>query len=115
MKFEYLFFVLFSLPIIKDSIQAFRTKKWLDVVSLLMTLPFLFFFVTSCILGGSAGRDAATNYELYEAGHYYLVSHGTYTEVSYSQFKFMEVTEIIGLSSFAIAFILAIVKHVRKA
>ena len=103
---------LFLLVFIKDAIKAALAKKWLDVLAFLLFLPFLFFFLTSCILGGSAFHDAQTDYALYQTGHYYLFSHGTYTEVSYSQFKFMETVEIVGISTFVIGFIIVVIRQI---
>lgn len=72
----------------------------------MLFLPFEFFFFISLLLGGSAlFNDAAIDYELYQSGHYYLVSHGQWTEVSYGEYIFVFVSEIVGISTFVIAFV----------
>lgn len=67
-------------------------------------IPFLVFFVASVCLGGSALHDAATDYELYEAGRYYLCSHGDYTEVAYGVYLFMMILEIVSFALVGFAF-----------
>lgn len=72
--------------------------------SLLAVIPFLVFFLSNVCLGGSALHDAEMDYELYEAGHYYLCSHGTYTEVAYGIYLFMMVLEIVSFALIGFAF-----------
>ena len=71
--------------------------------SLLAVIPFLVFFLSNVCLGGSALHEAETAYELYEAGHYYLCSHGTYTEVTYGVYLFMMILEIVSFALFGFA------------
>ena len=71
--------------------------------SLLAVIPFLVFFLSNVCLGGSALHEAETAYELYEAGHYYLCSHGTYTEVTYGIYLFMMILEIVSFALFGFA------------
>ena len=72
--------------------------------SLLAVIPFLVFFLSNVCLGGSALHEAETAYELYEAGHYYLCSHGTYTEVTYGIYLFMMILEIVSFALCGFAF-----------
>ena len=71
--------------------------------SLLAAVPFLLFFIANVCLGGSALHEAETAYELYEAGRYYLCSHGTYTEVTYGVYLFMMILEIVSFALFGFA------------
>ena len=80
-----------------------RPVKRVTLNSLLAAIPFLLFFVTNVCLGGSALHEAETAYELYEAGHYYLCSHGTYTEVAYGVYLFMMILEIVSFALFGFA------------
>lgn len=96
------------------TIKAIRQKKYSDLLLLLLTIPFFVFFISACFLGGDALNDAAKNYPLYQQGHYYLVNHGRYTEVSQPVFIYMQIIEIIGLISFGIAFILSVISD-RKS
>ena len=80
-----------------------RPVKRVMLNSLLAAIPFLLFFVANVCLGGSALHEAETAYELYEAGHYYLCSHGTYTEVAYGVYLFMMILEIVSFALFGFA------------
>lgn len=80
-----------------------RPVKRVMLNSLLAAIPFLLFFVANVCLGGSALHEAETAYELYEAGHYYLCSHGTYTEVTYGIYLFMMILEIVSFALFGFA------------
>ena len=75
-----------------------RPVRHVTLNSLLAAIPFLLFFVANVCLGGSALHEAETAYELYEAGHYYLCSHGTYTEVAYGVYLFMMSLEIVSFA-----------------
>ena len=81
-----------------------RPVRHVTLNSLLAAVPFLLFFVANVCLGGSALHEAETAYELYEAGHYYLCSHGTYTEVAYGIYLFMMVLEIVSFALCGFAF-----------
>jgi hypothetical protein len=80
---------------------------------MVLMVPFFVFWVFSASLGGSAWNDAETNYELYEVGHYYLVSHGTYTEVSYGSYLCVKILEAVGIISWAACFVISLIKHFR--
>ena len=60
-------------------------------------------------------NDAATEYELYQAGHYYLVSHGQWTEVSHGKYIVALISEIVGISSFVIAVVLNLIRILSGA
>ncbi len=51
-------------------------RPWLIVIVALGVINFAVFFVVALIIGGDAVNGYAAN------GHYYLASHGRYTEVS---------------------------------
>ena len=80
-----------------------RPVKRVMLNSLLAAIPFLLFFVANVCLGGSALHDAETDYALYKAGHYYLCSHGDYTEVAYGVYLFMMILEIVSFALFGFA------------
>ena len=80
-----------------------RPVRHVTLNSLLAVIPFLVFFLSNVCLGGSALHEAETAYELYEAGHYYLCSHGTYTEVTYGIYLFMMILEIVSFALFGFA------------
>ena len=113
MVIAYLLFAWFSVSHIISAIKSIKSKNYFDTVIAVLSLPFLIFFISSIILGGSAFTDAAADYELYQAGHYYLMSHGDFTEVTYEQFQYMKVIEIIGIGTFLINFILAAIRHAQ--
>ena len=74
-------------------------------------LMFSVFMESMIVCGGSAFLgDASVDYELYEAGHYYLCSHGNYTEVSYEIYTYMQIIEIVGMVFWAVGFVLALIK-----
>ena len=80
-----------------------KPVKRVTLNALLAVIPFLVFFLSNVCLGGSALHEAETAYELYEAGHYYLCSHGTYTEVTYGIYLFMMILEIVSFALFGFA------------
>ena len=91
--------VCLYLNIFRMIVSCVKNKQYLGLIYALMSLPFLIFMSSSMMLGGSAFNGAATEYELYQAGHYYLVNHGAYTEVTKSQYLYMKIIEIIGIST----------------
>ena len=114
MVIAYLLFAWFSVSHIISAIKSIKSKNYFDTLIAVLSLPFLIFFISSIILGGSAFNDAAADYELYQAGHYYLVSHGDFTEVTYGQYQYMKIIEIVGIGTFLITFILAAIKNFRN-
>ena len=109
MIFDYLIIAFVFFLTVKSIFKTIKTKKYRELLRCLAFVPFQFFFFVSIILGGSAFNDAATEYESYQAGHYYLVNHGQWTEVSYGVYNFVLISEIVGISTFVIAFLWALV------
>ena len=97
-------FVFLSTLAVGFLYTLWRPVKRVTLNSLLAAIPFLLFFVANVCLGGSALHEAETAYELYKAGHYYLCSHGTYTEVTYGIYLFMMILEIVSFALFGFAF-----------
>jgi hypothetical protein len=102
----YLIIALTFFFTIKGIIQSIKSKKTFDLLVCLLFIPFQFFFFITLLFGGSAFNDAATEYELYQIGHYYLESHGRWTEVSYGKYILALISEIVGISTFIIGFAL---------
>lgn len=90
------------------------SKKYTDLLILLLFIPFLVFLFSTMILGGSAFNNASTDYELYQADHYYLCSHGNYTEVTCGTFLYAKISEVIGIISFGVVFVISIVKNANN-
>lgn len=109
--FAYLVMALIFFSTIQAIIKNIKTKNYLGMLSGLLTIPFQFFFFISLLFGGGALHDAATEYELYQVGHYYLRSHGHWTEVPYWKYVFVLVSEIVGILTFLIAFCLGYVSY----
>lgn len=99
---------------IKGIIQSIKSKKTLDLLVCLLFIPFQFFFFITLLFGGSALNDAETEYELYQAGHYYFVSHGQWTEVSHGKYVVALISEIVGISTFIIAFVMGLIRVFTK-
>ncbi|MBQ7390930.1 MAG: hypothetical protein IJW02_07510 [Clostridia bacterium] len=89
-------------------VKCLIEKKYLAALHGALMIPFMLFFVSSVILGGSAFNDAAKDYESYREGAYYLVNHGDYTEVTRVQHQYMKCIQIIGFAGFALDIILII-------
>ena len=98
MNFAYVILAAVAVSTVNAAWKAITTKNYATLIPLLLSIPFFAFFVVSLFLGGSAFHDAETDYELYEAGHYYLCSHGTYTEVTYGVYLFMMILEIVSFA-----------------
>lgn len=97
--------IVINLGNIGSLVYAFIRRSPFGIISSFAMLIFMVFMDSALIFGGSAAHGAATNYELYEAGHYYLVNHGNYTEVSYEVFRYMEIIEPVGIIAFVVGFI----------
>jgi len=86
-----------------------EVEKGIDIARIVLTgvgfLAFIVFFVLSGKLGGSSAGDsyASWGYENYEAGQYYLVSHGRFTLVTYRTWIRMKVFEQIAITLFLVA------------
>ncbi len=115
MYFGYFIIALIFFFTIKGVIQSIKSKKLFDLLVGLLFIPFQFFFFITLLFGGSAFNDAATEYDLYQAGHYYLVSHGQWTEVSHGKYIIALISEIVGISTFIIAFALSLIRALSGA
>lgn len=105
MPFGYVFLILILAVLVWDSVKAIRQKKWLRALVALFALPLLVFFASELYYGGSAAKDAATQYANYIPGHFYVMEHGNYTEVSAAVFHRMQVLETVAMISFAVGFV----------
>ena len=105
MPFGYVFLIFFLGVLLWDSVKAIRQRKWLRVIGALLALPLLAFFAAEGIYGGSAATDAATQYADYIPGHFYVMEHGNYTEVSSVVFHRMQALETTAMISFAAGFV----------
>ena len=103
--------VIINIGVIFSFFRAIVQRKPMDAIMCFCMLLFLAFLDCSLYFGGSAFNSAETQYELYEAGHYYLSSHGNYTEVSLQIYNFMKVSEVVGTVAFAFAFLTAIIRN----
>jgi len=112
MKVFHIISLIMGVGLVTSSIKAIKEKKYLDLITLLLLFTFFLFFYISVIWGGSAFNDAQANYENYQAGCYYLMSHGEYTEVAYWQYLFMMVLEVVGVSSIPLSILWAIVREI---
>ena len=113
MTWVYVFFAIFAVNMVYSVWKTVAAKRYRDLIPLVLMVPFFVFWVFSASLGGSAWNQAETNYELYEVGHYYLVSHGTYTEVSYGSYLCVKILEVVGIISWAACFVISLIKHFR--
>jgi len=111
----YIVFILAIFSTICGIFKAIKKKSITDLFLSILPFPFFFCFFLGVISGGSALNDAQNDYELYEAGHYYLESHGTWTEVSRDRYLFVFISEIIGFSTLAICFILGIIRDIKRS
>ncbi len=106
--------ILMTAAVLWDTVRELREKRSLAALCGMLVLPWLVFCAAALIKGGSAWNDAEHQFAAYQAGHYYLMSHGNYTEVSQAVFQSMRVLEIIGWGSFAAWIIAAIVLRARR-
>ena len=114
MFYLYLIFIIACLLIARGIIKAIKEKSIKGVFVSLLPFPFFFCFFVGVLSGGSALHNAANDYELYQAGHYYLTSHGIWTEVSYERYLFVLVSEIIGFSSLAFTTVLSLLHLIKQ-
>ena len=114
MLLVYIVFILAIISTIRGIFKAIKKKSIKDLFLSILPFPFFFCFFLGVISGGSALNNAQNDYELYQAGHYYLESHGKWTEVSYSRYMFVFISEIIGFSSLAITLILGIIQNIKS-
>lgn len=99
--FGYFVLGLILVVMIRDTVNQIRQKKWLRVLGAVFMLPMLAFFAAEGAYGGSAAKDAATQYVGYIPGHFYVMEHGNYTEVSAAVFRRMQALETVAYISFA--------------
>ena len=95
MTVVYLLGMVFCIVSIYSMINDFRKKQWIKGLCNLLILPWVAFIAISTALGGSVFNDAEHVFSGYQVGHYYLQSHGTFTEVSADVFHRMRVLEIV--------------------
>jgi uncharacterized membrane protein YgdD (TMEM256/DUF423 family) len=105
--------VILSVSATVNLIKSIQKKKLIEIIPAISTIIFLVFMISSLFLGGSANNDAANNYELYEEGCYYLISHNRYTKVTYEQYQYMKIIEPIGIISFLIGFICLFINNIK--
>ena len=110
----YIFSGVFIILLIITFIQSIKQKNYLNLIINVFMLFFMIFLTSSLKLGGTIAEDAASKYELYEEGCYYLVSHNNYTKVTYEQYQYMKIIEIIGKVSFFISFGLSIFNNYKE-
>lgn len=109
MFFTIVFIFLFLIDITFKIIYAIKSKHYSSLLIILFVIPWLVFFFSADFLGGSAFNEASSSYSEYVEGHYYLFSHGVYTEVTYNQFLYMKIIEIVGNISWLLGFVISII------
>ncbi len=110
----YAFSFAFVIVLIIDFIKVIKQKDYLSLIIHILLFIFIVFLTSSFKLGGTIAEDAASNYELYEEGCYYLVSHNNYTKVTFKQYQYMKIIEIVGKISFFLSFGLSIFNNYKK-
>ena len=110
----YSFLLAFVPVLIIDFIKAIKQKDYLNLIIHILLFIFIVFLTSSFKLRGTIAEDAASNYELYEEGCYYLVSHNNYTKVTFKQYQYMKIIEIVGKISFFLSFGLSIFNNYKK-
>lgn len=112
--FGYLFFAVVWLSSIRGIIKLVKEKDVIGLLSCIFLLIFSYGLFIGFMFGGSALHDASNDYELYQSGHYYLSSHGIWTEVSYGRYLFVLISEIIGFLSFIPCMVLSIIYSIKQ-
>ena len=107
----HIIFIVFCFNFLFGIIKAIKEKSIKKMLVLFLFFLFVLSFYTAVLSGGSAFHNAENQYELYQEGKYYLVSHGNWTEVSYPKYLFVFLFEIIGFSSLIIASILSFFRN----
>lgn len=110
----YLVFIIACFSTANAIVKAIKEKNTKGLLESILPFPFFFCCFVGILSGGSAFHDAASDYEFYQTGHYYLVSHGVWTEVSHERYLFVLISEIIGFSSLALSFVLAIIRDKKQ-
>ena len=109
MIFEYILAFIIIFFTVYRVIYAIKSKCYSNLITLFLVIPFMVFLFSAIYLGGSAFNSASTKYDLYQDGHYYLIDHNKYTEVTYNQFVYMKIIQVIGTVSFYISLVIAVV------
>lgn len=107
----YAIIALIFLFTVKSIFRSIRERNTSTLVCCLLLLPIQFFFFVSLLLGGSALQTAG--YEGHLEGHYYLVSHGQWTEVSHGQYLLVLGFEIAGIFTTVLAVVLSTLRALR--
>ena len=106
--FLIIFFCIFFSNL-KVLILNIKNRNALGILITLLSLPFAIFVLSAFLLGGTPFNNASSEYELYQAGRYYLESHNVYTEVTRAQYVYMQIIQIVGIGTFFIECILCII------
>lgn len=110
----YLIFIILCLSSAREILLAIRKKNCGNLILSILLVSFFFAFFVGLLSGGSALHDAKNEYDLYQAGHYYLVSHGNWTEVSRGTYMLVLVSEVIGFASLGLTFLLCILRDWKR-
>lgn len=114
MFLTYFIFIVASIDLALRIVIAVKAKTMTPLWPSLLAFPFFFCMFVGILSGGSALHNAPEEYDLYREGCYYLTSHGSWTEVSRQTYLFVLVSEIIGFSSLAIAFVFSIIRNRKE-
>ncbi len=114
MIFAYFIFALTLLASIRGVIEFVKKKDVIVLLTSIFAILFSWGIFIGIIFGGSALHDASNDYELYQSGHYYLSSHGIWTEVSIGKYLFVLISEIVGFLSFISCIVLSIIYYIRR-
>ena len=115
MYITYLVFTVFILALLGIVVYAASKKQYLDMFIFFFILAFSVTSLITLICGGSAFHNAESDCPLYQSGHYYLVSHGVWTDVTYQKYLLVLISEITGIVSFVVGFVLCIIREIRKS
>ena len=90
-------------------VVSIKHRKWLAALACLFVLPWVLWFAVSTTVGGSTFHHAATDYSEFQEGHYYLVEHNRYMEVSCDLFQKVRFFEVAAWISFSVSAVFAII------
>ena len=114
MYITYLIFAVFILALFGVIIYDAIKKQYLDMFIVIFIEVFAITSLINLICGGSAIHNAQIDCPIYQAGQYYLVSHGDWTVVSYQKYLLVLISEITGIVSFAVGFVLCVIREIHK-
>ena len=106
--------IIFLIIQFSTLIKKIKEKNKVNILIAILTLFFLVFLFSGGILGGSAYNNASLKYELYETGHYYLVNHNKYKEVSFNIYIYMKIIQPVGIFSVLIVLIIEIYSKIKE-